>query len=134
MGPIHIDGPASLPYDIDLGPLILSDYYYKTADEIVLAGGAPPPSDNILYVQPFSWLSEATKFLSAVALLLFVLTEGIFTIVRHNYIRNLAILVEENNLTDTVAFSKESTAPSQIPLLVWVLIKTLLLRPGKDID
>lgn len=50
MGPIQIDGPASLPYDIDLGPLVLSDYYYKTADALVEATKttAPPASDNIL--------------------------------------------------------------------------------------
>lgn len=51
-GPIQIDGPASLPYDVDVGPLILSDYYYKTADEIssgmIANGGAPPASDNVL--------------------------------------------------------------------------------------
>lgn len=53
VGPIQIDGPASVPYDIDLGPLLLSDYYYDTAEEIVarvLAGGIPPDSDNVLYV------------------------------------------------------------------------------------
>ncbi|KAJ4390165.1 laccase, multicopper oxidase, benzenediol:oxygen oxidorectuctase [Gnomoniopsis smithogilvyi] len=48
VGPIQIDGPASLPYDIDLGPLLLSDYYYKAADEIAFVGGAPPASDNVL--------------------------------------------------------------------------------------
>lgn len=51
VGAIHIDGPASLPYDIDLGPFILSDYYHKTADELVIyteTNGAPA-SDNVLF-------------------------------------------------------------------------------------
>lgn len=50
MGPIQIDGPASLNYDIDLGPLLLTDYYYDSADNIVLytETHAPPPSDNVL--------------------------------------------------------------------------------------
>ncbi|KAF3767224.1 hypothetical protein M406DRAFT_69386 [Cryphonectria parasitica EP155] len=51
VGAIQIDGPASLPYDIDLGPLVLSDYYYKTADELVVytQSNAPPASDNVLF-------------------------------------------------------------------------------------
>ncbi|PSS05173.1 laccase [Coniella lustricola] len=51
IGPIQIDGPASLPYDIDLGPLILSDYYYQTADYLVVytQSNAPPASDNVLF-------------------------------------------------------------------------------------
>lgn len=52
VGALKINGPASLPYDVDLDPLILSDYYYRTADEIVAAGGAPPSSDNVLYAKP----------------------------------------------------------------------------------
>lgn len=31
LGPLLIDGPASANYDTDLGPLVLSDYYYDTA-------------------------------------------------------------------------------------------------------
>ncbi|KAM7219662.1 laccase [Rhypophila decipiens] len=49
VGSIQINGPASLPYDIDLGVFPISDYYYPTADEIVESGGAPPPSDNVLF-------------------------------------------------------------------------------------
>lgn len=63
MGPIHIDGPASLPYDVDLGPLVLSDYYYKPADEIAFVGGAPPASDNVLYVQSILQLQCPEKYL-----------------------------------------------------------------------
>ncbi|KAH8679113.1 ascomycete fungal laccase from thielavia arenaria [Tricladium varicosporioides] len=60
-GSIVINGPASLPYDIDLGPLHISDWYYGAADVIQRrvsdpnnplipgAPGAPPPSDNILF-------------------------------------------------------------------------------------
>ncbi|KAI0021765.1 multicopper oxidase-domain-containing protein [Xylariomycetidae sp. FL0641] len=51
-GPIVINGPASLPYDIDLGPYPISDYYLKSADEIVedtQHTPAPPPSDNVLF-------------------------------------------------------------------------------------
>ncbi|KAK3385816.1 laccase [Podospora didyma] len=51
VGPIVINGPASLPYDIDLGPLALSDYYYKSADELVefTKTNGPPASDNVLF-------------------------------------------------------------------------------------
>lgn len=47
-----INGPASLPYDIDLGAFPVSDWYYGAADtlaeQIADSNGAPPPSDNIL--------------------------------------------------------------------------------------
>ncbi|KUI63476.1 Laccase [Cytospora mali] len=66
-GPIHIDGPASLPYDIDLGPFVLSDYYHKTADELVIyteTNGAPP-SDNVLFngttVDPTTGVGDYAK-------------------------------------------------------------------------
>ncbi|WQF88923.1 Putative multicopper oxidase, second cupredoxin domain, multicopper oxidase, copper-binding protein [Colletotrichum destructivum] len=54
-GAIQINGPASADYDIDLGPYVISDWYYETADrlerqaELVSNGGPPPPSDNILF-------------------------------------------------------------------------------------
>lgn len=50
VGPIQIDGPASLNYDVDLGPLLLTDYYHQTADEIVILteSAGPPASDNVL--------------------------------------------------------------------------------------
>jgi FtsP/CotA-like multicopper oxidase with cupredoxin domain len=60
-GTIVIDGPATLPYDIDLGPLSISDWYYEPADELLLRvmdpsnpfipglPGSPPASDNILF-------------------------------------------------------------------------------------
>ncbi|KAH9885346.1 probing oxygen channels in Melanocarpus Albomyces laccase [Xylariomycetidae sp. FL2044] len=51
-GPIVINGPASLPYDIDLGAYPIFDYYYSTADQIVdqtLHTPAPPLSDNVLF-------------------------------------------------------------------------------------
>ena len=55
VGSIQINGPASLPYDIDLGVFPITDWYYDTADEIQervnnpATGGAPPPSDNVLF-------------------------------------------------------------------------------------
>jgi len=55
VGSIQINGPASLPYDIDLGVFPISDWYYDGADEIqervsnAASGGAPPPSDNVLF-------------------------------------------------------------------------------------
>ncbi|KAI1360976.1 multicopper oxidase-domain-containing protein [Xylaria arbuscula] len=52
-GPIVINGPASLPYDIDLGAYPINDYYLRTADDIVWdtihIAGPPPPSDNVLF-------------------------------------------------------------------------------------
>ncbi|KAJ0158781.1 Laccase [Colletotrichum tanaceti] len=53
-GAIQINGPASADYDIDLGPYVISDWYYETADRLerqaeLVSNGAPPPSDNILF-------------------------------------------------------------------------------------
>ncbi|KAI0912663.1 multicopper oxidase-domain-containing protein [Ustulina deusta] len=51
-GPIVINGPASLPYDIDLGAYPINDYYLKTADQLVaetLHTPTSPPSDNVLF-------------------------------------------------------------------------------------
>lgn len=35
LGPIVINGPASANYDIDLGPLMISDWYYGGVDAIL---------------------------------------------------------------------------------------------------
>lgn len=53
-GSIVINGPASLPYDIDLGPYPVSDWYYGAADIIAekvaaTTGAVPPPSSNVLF-------------------------------------------------------------------------------------
>jgi FtsP/CotA-like multicopper oxidase with cupredoxin domain len=48
-GTIHIDGPASANYDIDLGVFPIGDYYYTSSDAIIAAHGLPPLSDNILF-------------------------------------------------------------------------------------
>ncbi|KAH8590547.1 probing oxygen channels in Melanocarpus Albomyces laccase [Bisporella sp. PMI_857] len=61
VGSIQINGPASLPYDIDLGVFPISDWYYGAVDQVQLRvsdpnnpavpgiPGAPPPSDNVLF-------------------------------------------------------------------------------------
>ncbi|KAK4183168.1 laccase [Podospora australis] len=51
VGTILINGPASLPYDIDLGVFPITDYYYRTADELVefTMNNGPPASDNVLF-------------------------------------------------------------------------------------
>ncbi|KAK1984699.1 multicopper oxidase [Colletotrichum cereale] len=51
-GTIQIDGPTSKNYDEDLGVYSITDWYYKSADEIRSAFTAPaavPASDNILF-------------------------------------------------------------------------------------
>lgn len=50
-GGLIINGPASAPYDIDLGIFPVGDYYYDTADNLVeyTANNAPPASDNVLF-------------------------------------------------------------------------------------
>ncbi|GKT49106.1 laccase [Colletotrichum spaethianum] len=53
-GAIKINGPASADYDIDLGPYVISDWYYDTADHLerqaeLVSNGPPPASDNILF-------------------------------------------------------------------------------------
>ncbi|KAH8899914.1 hypothetical protein GQ53DRAFT_869150 [Thozetella sp. PMI_491] len=69
VGSILINGPASLPYDIDLGVFPIADWYYGAADSLLSmvsnpdnpfqpgVPGAPPPSDNIFFngsnVNPF---------------------------------------------------------------------------------
>jgi FtsP/CotA-like multicopper oxidase with cupredoxin domain len=51
VGTILINGPASLPYDIDLGVFPITDYYYRTADELTIftQSNGPPFSDNVLF-------------------------------------------------------------------------------------
>ncbi|KAK4180929.1 putative laccase precursor [Triangularia setosa] len=61
LGAIRINGPVSSNYDDDLGPLIISDWYYASAFALAhrvnsptnpyIPGfpGSPPPSDNILF-------------------------------------------------------------------------------------
>lgn len=51
---MQFDGPASLSYDEDLGVYPITDWYYRTSDEIQFSlidppPKAPPPSDNILF-------------------------------------------------------------------------------------
>jgi len=60
-GAIVINGPASSNYDVDLGPLMIGDWYYAGVNAILsrvnnpntpyIPGfpGAPPPSDNVLF-------------------------------------------------------------------------------------
>ncbi|KAF7929387.1 uncharacterized protein EAE98_005305 [Botrytis deweyae] len=53
VGPMIIHGPANAPYDIDLGPVFLTDYYHKDYFSIVKSvvesnGDAKPFSDNNL--------------------------------------------------------------------------------------
>ncbi|KAJ0333008.1 hypothetical protein COL5a_001738 [Colletotrichum fioriniae] len=51
-GTIQIDGPTSKNYDEDLGTYSITDWYYKSADEIrstFTAPAAVPASDNILF-------------------------------------------------------------------------------------
>ncbi|TAQ91423.1 hypothetical protein B7494_g134 [Chlorociboria aeruginascens] len=52
-GPITIYGPSQLPYDIDLGPVILSDWYHITSDEFIQLGFDQPqtvtfPDNNLI--------------------------------------------------------------------------------------
>ncbi|ERS96778.1 laccase precursor [Sporothrix schenckii 1099-18] len=51
VGTIQINGPASLPYDIDLGVFPVSDYYYHTSDYLVdyTKNNGPPNSNNVLF-------------------------------------------------------------------------------------
>lgn len=51
VGTIQINGPASLPYDIDLGVFPVTDYYYHTSDYLVeyTKNNGPPASDNVLF-------------------------------------------------------------------------------------
>ncbi|KAK4225831.1 laccase [Podospora fimiseda] len=51
VGTIVVHGPASLPYDIDLGAFPITDYYYKSADELVelTKNAGPPFGDNVLF-------------------------------------------------------------------------------------
>ncbi len=61
LGPVMINGPASANYDVDLGPLMISDWYYGSVNQIALRvnnpnnpyipgfPGSPPPSDNVLF-------------------------------------------------------------------------------------
>lgn len=55
VGPIIFDGPATANYDLDLGPYMLSDWYYRTAFQMdalnqnaLQSHSAPPSADTIL--------------------------------------------------------------------------------------
>ena len=51
VGLIVFDGPTTANYDVDLGPLALTDWYYESTWALnwrALHGGAPPPSQNVL--------------------------------------------------------------------------------------
>ncbi|KAJ9142472.1 Multicopper oxidase [Pleurostoma richardsiae] len=60
-GSIQINGPASASYDVDLGVMPISDWYYETADTLLARvsdpndpfipglAGSPPPSDNVFF-------------------------------------------------------------------------------------
>lgn len=52
VGTIVINGPATANYDIDLGPVALTDWYYKTAFELnalaMQSARGPPLPDNVL--------------------------------------------------------------------------------------
>ncbi len=61
LGAIQINGPTSANWDIDLGPLLISDWYLGAVDTMMFRvnspsnpfipgfPGSPPPSDNILF-------------------------------------------------------------------------------------
>lgn len=61
LGAIQINGPASSNYDTDLGPLLITDWYYGSVNQIALRvnnptnpyipgfPGSPPSSDNVLF-------------------------------------------------------------------------------------
>jgi FtsP/CotA-like multicopper oxidase with cupredoxin domain len=52
VGTVQINGPATANYDVDLGTLPMTDWYYSTifqaAARAVQGGGGPPLSDNVL--------------------------------------------------------------------------------------
>ncbi|KAI3342395.1 multicopper oxidase [Ustulina deusta] len=47
-GGIIINGPASAPYDVDKGVVVLSDWLHQTTDELygIASSGAPPTANN----------------------------------------------------------------------------------------
>ncbi|MCJ1296813.1 hypothetical protein MMC34_008380, partial [Xylographa carneopallida] len=51
-GPMVIHGPKNVPYDVDLGPILLSDYYhteyFQIVKEVMSPNAGPPFSDNNL--------------------------------------------------------------------------------------
>ncbi|KAK3368390.1 Cupredoxin [Podospora didyma] len=54
VGSLIVNGPSSANWDIDLGPYMMNDYYWETADRLTLraelvANGGPPDSDNIMF-------------------------------------------------------------------------------------
>ena len=53
LGPLIIHGPSNVPYDIDVGPVLLTDWYHDTYEDIVefvmtAKNPAPPQSNNNL--------------------------------------------------------------------------------------
>ncbi|RKK84555.1 hypothetical protein BFJ71_g14508 [Fusarium oxysporum] len=50
LGAIKINGPTSMNYDVDLGPVLITDHFHKTAFSQVMLEylGRPPPPDSFL--------------------------------------------------------------------------------------
>lgn len=65
LGPLIIHGPKNVPYDIDVGPVLLTDWYHQTYEEIVefvmtKENPAPPQSNNNLINGKMNYDCSAT--------------------------------------------------------------------------
>jgi FtsP/CotA-like multicopper oxidase with cupredoxin domain len=67
-GGIIINGPASANYDVDMGPIILSDWSHKTADELYIFAQTkgPPTLDNGLINGTNVYNSTGSRFVMKV--------------------------------------------------------------------
>ncbi|KAH8199806.1 hypothetical protein TruAng_006029 [Truncatella angustata] len=68
-GGVVINGPASAPYDVDKGTLLLSDWYHKTADALYQQAqtAGPPPAQNGLINGTNTWTDGGgSKFQTSV--------------------------------------------------------------------
>lgn len=66
-GGIVINGPATANYDVDLGPVFLTDWYHQTADQLVdaAATGGPPTAPNGLINGTNTWTTSANETVGA---------------------------------------------------------------------
>ncbi|KAI1085176.1 multicopper oxidase [Whalleya microplaca] len=64
VGGIVINGPASAPYDEDLGMLFLSDWYHQTSDELytLASSSGPPTPPNALINGTNVYNNSGTRF------------------------------------------------------------------------
>ena len=136
LGSIVIRGPASANYDIDLGPLAISDWYYGATDTILARindpsnpfidgfPGAAPPSDNLL----FNGVNVAPSGSGAGSYLTLNLTQG-----KAHLLRLINPSVENSYTVSLVGHSMTIVSTDFVPVQP-VTVQSIYLAIGQRYD